>query len=743
MIRGLVGYSGRRVVWPLRFLLILGLLAAPQFALPHSALADATSASDNFARADGPLGPNWTDVSDGGLAISNDVVIGTAGQVTGDIWTENTFTSDQFSQVQVTSTQLSGGLWIGPAVRMQAGGQSAYAGIYNWNNGSPQLMLFKRVSGNWGQIGAAYNSGPLAAGTQLELRAVGNTIAFLENGVQRIAVSDSTLTGGAPGIMAFGNATAGNWSGGDVQSYTIGGTVSGLSGTVLLQDNGGDTLSLSSNGSFTFAAPVASGAGYSVTVKSYPSGQICTVSGGSGTVGSANVTNVAVSCAASPTQGATSAADTFARADGPLGPDWTDVSDGGLAISSGAVIGTAGQVTGDIWTENTFTSDQLSQVMVTSTQLSGGLWVGPAVRMQAGGQSGYIGIYDWNNGSPELMLYLRNAGGFALLGSYTSGPLAAGTRLKLVAVGNTIAFLENGVLRIGVSDGTLTGGAPGIMAFGNAAAGHWSGGNAGFAVRYQSTDAQGIRSYSVISADNGYGPQTLRVLTPTNPASGVSHNFLIVLPVEAGLGSTFGDGLATMQALDAQDKYNLTIIEPTFAIDPWYANNPTDPHLQYEKFMTQELVPWIKQHLAGTGQEQVWLIGFSKSGIGGQDLILKHPGLFSLAATWDFPADMSSYDQFGSDSAANYGTDANFQANYRLTAAFVHAHRAPFLTANRLWIGGWGLYQTDDSDYNALLTAQGIAHSTETPQYMPHRWDSGWLPIALAALYQDSLNMHG
>ena len=63
--------------------------------------------------------------------------------------------------------------------------------------------------------------------------------------------------------------------------------------------------------------------------------------------------------------------------------------------------------------------------------------------------------------------------------------------------------------------------------------------------------------------------------------------------------------------------------------------------------MTQELEPWIKQNLATTGHEQTWLIGFSKSGIATQDLILKHPDLFSLAASWDFPADMSSYDQYG------------------------------------------------------------------------------------------------
>ena len=54
-----------------------------------------------------------------------------------------------------------------------------------------------------------------------------------------------------------------------------------------------DTLSVAANGSFTFATQLACGAAYSVTVQTDPSGQTCTVANGSGTVGSANVTNVA------------------------------------------------------------------------------------------------------------------------------------------------------------------------------------------------------------------------------------------------------------------------------------------------------------------------------------------------------------------------------------------------------------------------------------------------------------------
>ena len=331
------------------------------------------------------------------------------------------------------------------------------------------------------------------------------------------------------------------------------------------------------------------------------------------------------------------------------------MSDSKMAISSHALTGTnASGISGDIWTANAFTGDQYSQVEVASTQLTSDQWIGPAVRVQGGGQNAYLGIYWWNGGKPELKLYVRHAGNLTPIGSvYNSGPLAAGTKLELMAVGNTISFMENSVQRISASDGTLSRGAPGIMASGTARAENWSGGDTGdFQVSYLSTDARGVKSYSVISDSNGYGSQVLRVLPPTNPSPGVAHNFLIVLQVNPGQGVPYGDGLETMQALDAQDRYNLTIIEPTFTFDPWYADNPHYTHFRYETFMTQDLVPWIKHNLATTGHEQIWLIGFSKSGLGAQDLILKHPGLFTLAASWDFMADMSSYNQYD-DSASS------------------------------------------------------------------------------------------
>jgi Galactose oxidase, central domain len=77
-------------------------------------------------------------------------------------------------------------------------------------------------------------------------------------------------------------------------TYKVGGVVSGLTGTVVLQ-NGADHLSVAMNGAFAFPSLVASGQSYDVSVLTQPASQTCAVSHGNGSV-SANVTTVGVAC---------------------------------------------------------------------------------------------------------------------------------------------------------------------------------------------------------------------------------------------------------------------------------------------------------------------------------------------------------------------------------------------------------------------------------------------------------------
>jgi hypothetical protein len=82
-----------------------------------------------------------------------------------------------------------------------------------------------------------------------------------------------------------------------IQTYTIGGAVTGLTGTgLVIEDNGGDNLTVSANATgFTFATPVTKGDAYSVALLTQPAGQNCAVTNGSGTA-TANITNVSVTC---------------------------------------------------------------------------------------------------------------------------------------------------------------------------------------------------------------------------------------------------------------------------------------------------------------------------------------------------------------------------------------------------------------------------------------------------------------
>ncbi|HUS68056.1 MAG TPA: hypothetical protein VMZ28_26165 [Kofleriaceae bacterium] len=82
---------------------------------------------------------------------------------------------------------------------------------------------------------------------------------------------------------------------GDGDTHTVGGTVTGLYGTVELENNGGDRLTLTESGAFEFTTALEEGADYDVTIESQ-AGAVCSVAQGSGTVGGADVDDVAVTC---------------------------------------------------------------------------------------------------------------------------------------------------------------------------------------------------------------------------------------------------------------------------------------------------------------------------------------------------------------------------------------------------------------------------------------------------------------
>ena len=104
-----------------------------------------------------------------------------------------------------------------------------------------------------------------------------------------------TVTGGS-GVVGSANVT-------DVQvdcasaAFTLGGTISGLTGNGLVLANGTDTTSPAPGATaFTFPTKLASAASFTVTVSTQPAGQTCTVGNGTGVILTSSVNNVVITC---------------------------------------------------------------------------------------------------------------------------------------------------------------------------------------------------------------------------------------------------------------------------------------------------------------------------------------------------------------------------------------------------------------------------------------------------------------
>ena len=136
-------------------------------------------------------------------------------------------------------------------------------------------------------------------------------------------------------------------------TYTVGGTVSGLAGAgLVLRNNGGDDLAVAADGAIVFPTKIASGAAYRVTVFKQPTtrAQNCAVTHGSGTMGSSDVTNVAVSCASNGFMGFVSgpyrytdisgidAGFTIGSSSGPVVYDGAGSYSGGYVLNNSGVI---------------------------------------------------------------------------------------------------------------------------------------------------------------------------------------------------------------------------------------------------------------------------------------------------------------------------------------------------------------------------------------------------------------------
>lgn len=168
------------------------------------------SVSDNFNRANGSLGANWTQAPADGFSVWNNA-LSTANASYPELayWSANTFSANQYGQMTVPSIT---GNWVavGVAVRVSAG--NCYAASWHDTN---VLDLHKVVSGTDTTIGT---TSTVAAGDTIRIEVSGTSISVKKNGTVVIGpLTDSSLASGSAGVYGNGSGAQGdNWAGGDL-----------------------------------------------------------------------------------------------------------------------------------------------------------------------------------------------------------------------------------------------------------------------------------------------------------------------------------------------------------------------------------------------------------------------------------------------------------------------------------------------------------------------------------------------
>jgi hypothetical protein len=190
------------------------------------------SATDNFTRANGGLGANWTTTT--GLpapVISSNTVIpgGTQGSGSGAFYNGVVWPNDQYSTVTLGTLDSFGE--AGSAVRISASANTQYFCQVKHQGAGVTVQLAKFVAGVFTVL--ASGTFTVNSGDTLTTQAIGSNISCVQNGGSTAILSavDSSITSGNAGLLEYveaGGAVSGthitSWAGGSASIVQSGGT---------------------------------------------------------------------------------------------------------------------------------------------------------------------------------------------------------------------------------------------------------------------------------------------------------------------------------------------------------------------------------------------------------------------------------------------------------------------------------------------------------------------------------------
>jgi hypothetical protein len=181
--------------------------------------------TDDFNRADGPLGANWTKplASQNNLVIvNNEVGVDVEDSHNYAFWSADSFGENQYSQVKLVNI----GDWNGVIVRAKADVDEFYLGICRGGNG---YDIYVRTPSGYADLAHGFTE-TWSPGDIIRLEASGSgpvDLTLLRNDTPVLTYTDSTynITGGSPGIGIYSpsgsNLRVDDWEGGDLGTLGV------------------------------------------------------------------------------------------------------------------------------------------------------------------------------------------------------------------------------------------------------------------------------------------------------------------------------------------------------------------------------------------------------------------------------------------------------------------------------------------------------------------------------------------
>lgn len=245
--------------------------------------------------------------------------------------------------------------------------------------------------------------------------------------------------------------------------------------------------------------------------------------------------------------------------------------------------------------------------------------------------------------------------------------------------------------------------------------------------------AKGVDVFQVASPYTG-GRNRVEVLLPDKVEAGLVYPVLYVLPVGGDFGGKYGDGLQEVRKADAHNRHGLIAVSMAFDTVPWYGANATDLRIRHEDYLLKAILPLIEGRYPASRQAaDRLLIGFSKSGFGAVNLLLRNPEVFGFACSWDAPLSFTAKDFGQVGTRPHFGT-AEQMARY--IPADLATQRAPELARQpaRLVILGKSLWGKPTEKFHRHLDSLGIPHRYDDTLTGEHSWSSGWVAKAVELL---------